>query len=318
VGKDRMMALVAELDRESNELKQGLKEAFQHCEEAQKYFSISEKAARNLPPVETFFGHIANFLDALSACWNEIERNPKRWQQFATAAGSNQKVQRKSMPTGLPSMSGDEADCSTCGDETPTSSAESPVRTLKPPMKTAARRRAQTLACMPTEVLEVRDELAAAATVAASSDEGSEPATNEHGGALPDSAEEGGKSDKLPSLPGGKKGPDKGEGVVNPLNKLLPLPPQPVVDDAEGAAGSNQAPAVAVAAVAVNAEQKAAAEASCQAKILGTSNCTDPGADAAAGSLLALGETAATKSLSSPTALILSVVDSTEQESTSA
>jgi len=106
--------------------------------------------------------------------------------------------------------------------------------------------------------------------------------------------------------------------VVNPLNKLLPLPPQPVVDDAEGAAGSNQAPAVAVAAVAVNAEQKAAAEASCQAKILGTSNCTDPGADAAAGSLLALGETAATKSLSSPTALILSVVDSTEQESTSA
>ncbi|CAE7216405.1 unnamed protein product [Symbiodinium sp. KB8] len=75
-------------------------EAFDACLETQKYFCVSEKALANLPPLETFFLHIATFLDQFSEAWQEIEKNPKKWEDFANAAGFRQRVKRKSLPAG--------------------------------------------------------------------------------------------------------------------------------------------------------------------------------------------------------------------------
>lgn len=75
-------------------------EAFDACLETQKYFCVSERALANLPPLETFFLHIATFLDQFSEAWQEIEKNPKKWEDFANAAGFRQRVKRKSLPAG--------------------------------------------------------------------------------------------------------------------------------------------------------------------------------------------------------------------------
>ncbi|CAE7566323.1 FH19 [Symbiodinium natans] len=75
-------------------------EAFDACLDTQKYFCVSEKALANLPPLETFFLHIATFLDQFSEAWQEIEKSPKKWEEFATAAGFRQRVKRKSLPAG--------------------------------------------------------------------------------------------------------------------------------------------------------------------------------------------------------------------------
>lgn len=97
--QERLRSLVEALDAELRELNAELEQALSQCLDTQKYFSTSEKAQVNMPPCELFFGHIANFLDALGAAWHEIERNPAKWQQFAAAASNgSRKVKRKSEP----------------------------------------------------------------------------------------------------------------------------------------------------------------------------------------------------------------------------
>lgn len=97
--EERMNSLTDELSAELEGLNQELEQALQQCTDTQKYFSISERAQANLPPAEQFFGHISSFIDALGAAWQEIERNPAKWQQFAAAAGSGtSKAKRMSLP----------------------------------------------------------------------------------------------------------------------------------------------------------------------------------------------------------------------------
>ncbi|CAK0821797.1 unnamed protein product, partial [Prorocentrum cordatum] len=76
-GRERMGQLSASLREEAEECKAVLQKATEQCERTQKYFSISEKAAANLPPCEQFFGHIAAFLDQLSAAWLDISEEPR-------------------------------------------------------------------------------------------------------------------------------------------------------------------------------------------------------------------------------------------------
>eukprot|EP00913_Durusdinium_trenchii_P026359 g24734.t1 len=57
--------------------------AFNECAVAQKFFSASERKQAELPPVESFFLHIANFLEQFQEAWTEIERNPRKWAEMA-------------------------------------------------------------------------------------------------------------------------------------------------------------------------------------------------------------------------------------------
>merc|ERR1719217_389770 len=83
IGKDRLRALLVQLQQEDTELKSSLKEAMDLSKEVQKYFAVSAQARNKLPPCEAFFGHIASFLDALEAAWTDVEKHPAKWQQFA-------------------------------------------------------------------------------------------------------------------------------------------------------------------------------------------------------------------------------------------
>ncbi|CAE8595573.1 unnamed protein product [Polarella glacialis] len=86
--EDRMHHLAALLQTENYELQSKLTQVLVSCTEVQGYFSISEKAKANLAPFDLFCGHISTFEKQLGAAWQEIERNPGRWQQFASAADS--------------------------------------------------------------------------------------------------------------------------------------------------------------------------------------------------------------------------------------
>jgi len=82
----RLKALVDMLDAEEKELSTSKAQALEQCTEVQKFFSISEQAAAKLQPAEDFFKNIANFVDAFSQVWEEIEKKPAKWQQFAESA----------------------------------------------------------------------------------------------------------------------------------------------------------------------------------------------------------------------------------------
>ncbi|CAE8600219.1 unnamed protein product, partial [Polarella glacialis] len=93
--EDRMNQLAALLQTGNSELQSKLAEVLVSCTEVQVYFSISEKAKANLSPFELFCGHISTFDEQLGAAWQEIERNPRRWQQFASAADSGNAARHK-------------------------------------------------------------------------------------------------------------------------------------------------------------------------------------------------------------------------------
>jgi len=94
-------AELREMMREWMEEKEDLKkvgdEAFNACSETQKYFSISSKA-QAASASEAFFLHIATFIDLFQEAWLEIQRNPKKWDEFAEKAGIQLREKRKSLP----------------------------------------------------------------------------------------------------------------------------------------------------------------------------------------------------------------------------
>mmetsp|Transcript_158914 Transcript_158914/g.509709 ORF Transcript_158914/g.509709 Transcript_158914/m.509709 type:complete len:1317 (+) Transcript_158914:83-4033(+) len=84
VRKERMEALVTELEHEESVLITKLAEAVEAGNDAQQYFSVSASTpAGGLPPCEQFFGHLSDFLDAFEATWQAVERNPSAWKHFA-------------------------------------------------------------------------------------------------------------------------------------------------------------------------------------------------------------------------------------------
>lgn len=94
-------AELREMMREWIEEKEDLKkvgdEAFNACSETQKYFSISSKA-QAASASEAFFLHIATFIDLFQEAWLEIQRNPRKWDEFAEKAGIQLREKRKSLP----------------------------------------------------------------------------------------------------------------------------------------------------------------------------------------------------------------------------
>eukprot|EP00930_Biecheleria_cincta_P006462 TRINITY_DN10746_c0_g1_i1.p1 TRINITY_DN10746_c0_g1~~TRINITY_DN10746_c0_g1_i1.p1 ORF type:complete len:1710 (+),score=360.80 TRINITY_DN10746_c0_g1_i1:129-5258(+) len=106
----RMQTLMDELNSEKTELQKKVEEAAACCTDVQTYFLVSQKAKETLPPSEVFFGHIARFIDDLGKAWEEIEKNPKKWNQFEGSGQSSAKVQRKSLPPGQLTLDSSKAD----------------------------------------------------------------------------------------------------------------------------------------------------------------------------------------------------------------
>lgn len=80
--------LIELMQQEATTLQTCVAEAVALGADVHKYFSVSEKAQANLPPLETFFGHIADFLIKFEQTWMEVERNPGRFALFANVARS--------------------------------------------------------------------------------------------------------------------------------------------------------------------------------------------------------------------------------------
>lgn len=221
----RMDELVGMLEVEAQELQTHLDKAVQTVVDIQKYFSITEKAVQ--APPEQFFGYIASFIDALSMAWLEIEKTPKKWQQFAIAAavsGEKKLESRKTLPPGKlgvnlseitgrthagtdPGIEPDSCATSVAGNSrapTPTSSPNATPRTSPTPRMPKAKagpssgpNRRRTIGGVgpPAEVLELRAEIAAAALALASAADTSAPTSP--GSVVPDAA---GAAAKMPEI----------------------------------------------------------------------------------------------------------------------
>lgn len=102
IGEEReaeLRLVISEWVKEKEDLHEAGEEAFKACCESQKYFSISDRAQADPNASEAFFVHIASFLDLFQEAWLEIQRNPRKWDDFAEKAGLQlQREKRRSLP----------------------------------------------------------------------------------------------------------------------------------------------------------------------------------------------------------------------------
>jgi hypothetical protein len=96
--------LIKRMQDEAVQLQEDLTVATALGVEVQKYFSASHKAQANLPPMETFFGHIADFMVKFEHTWLEVERNPGRFALYSNVAMA--KGSKSDTELGTPNASG--------------------------------------------------------------------------------------------------------------------------------------------------------------------------------------------------------------------